>query len=57
MSFKLDPIFKTSAPILIVLEPSCNLTITEFVLVSICVTVYLVSTGVDTTSKLSPTLS
>jgi len=42
---------------LIVLEPSCNLTITEFVLVSICVTVYLVSIGLETTSKLSPTLS
>ena len=42
---------------LIVLEPSCNLTITELVLLSICVTVYLVSIGDDITSKLSPILS
>ena len=57
VSLNEEPIFKTSEPILIVLWPSCNLTITEFVLESICVTVYLVSIGVETTSKLSPTLS
>ena len=35
--FNEDPTFNTSAPILIVLDPSCNLTVTELVLESICV--------------------
>ena len=56
-SVKLLPIFNTSAPIPIDFIPSTNSSITEFVLLSTWITLYLVSTGLETTSKLSPTLS
>ena len=55
--FALDETCKMLAPIVTALDPSTNSKTIEFVLLSTCLTTYLVSIGSDTISNESPTFN